>query len=134
MAQLLLTAKLLHPSSELETERWLKENSGAQELYKLDSTVSRYYLYQAADKLYEQKHIVENELYSICTGLFKQKNKIVIYDLTNMFFEGQMNGSKKANFGRSKEKRSDCRIISLAMSIDSLGFVRHCQIYSGNIS
>ena len=33
MAQMLLTAKLLHPSSELEAERWLKENSGAMELY-----------------------------------------------------------------------------------------------------
>lgn len=135
VAQMLLTAKLLHPSSELETERWLKENSGAMELYGEDDlSISRYHLYQAGTKLYEKKDEVEQGLYSICSNLFSQRNKIVIYDLTNIYFEGQMQGSSKANFGRSKEKRSDCRLISLAMSIDSLGFVRHCEIYSGNIS
>lgn len=135
MAQLLLTAKLLHPSSELEAERWLKENSGASELYDQDNlSISRYHLYQAGSLLYDKKEIIENSLHSICTGLFTQRNKIVIYDLTNMYFEGQMKSSVKAKFGRSKEKRSDCRLISLALSIDSLGFVRHCQIYSGNIS
>ncbi|MDA3879438.1 MAG: hypothetical protein PF436_03530, partial [Prolixibacteraceae bacterium] len=33
IAQKLLTAKLIHPSSELETERWLEENSGANDIY-----------------------------------------------------------------------------------------------------
>ena len=45
IAQMLLTAKLLHPSSELETERWLSENSAAPELYKTDENISRYKLY-----------------------------------------------------------------------------------------
>ena len=135
VAQMLLTAKLLHPSSELETERWLKENSGAMELYgEEDFSISRYHLYQAGTKLYEQKEKIEEKLYSICSDLFSKRNKIVIYDLTNMYFEGQMKGSSKANFGRSKERRSDCRLIGLAMAINSLGFVRHCKIYPGNIS
>jgi hypothetical protein len=45
IAQLLLKAKLIHPSSELETERWLNENSAAIELYKEVEPVSRYKLY-----------------------------------------------------------------------------------------
>lgn len=135
MAQMLLTAKLIHPSSELETERWLKENSGAMELYGEEGfSTTRYRLYQAATMLYKEKDLIEKELYSICTGLFTQRSKIVIYDLTNMYFEGQMEGSSKAKFGRSKEKRSDCRLIGLSMAIDSKGFVRHSQLYRGNIS
>ncbi|MCF6353094.1 MAG: hypothetical protein L3J06_08800, partial [Cyclobacteriaceae bacterium] len=56
MAQMLLTAKMIHPSSELETERWLKENSAAMELYgEEDFSTTRYRLYQAATMLYEQK-------------------------------------------------------------------------------
>jgi len=134
MAQMLLTAKMIHPSSELETERWLKENSGAMELYgEEDFSTTRYRLYQASTMLYEHKNTIEQQLYTICSDLFAQRNKIIVYDLTNMYFEGQMKTSSKAQFGRSKEKRSDCRLIGLAMAIDSHGFVRYSQIYPGNI-
>lgn len=133
-AQLLLTAKLIHPSSELETERWLNENSGAFELYDNTDSMSRYKLYQASTKMYQEKEKLDNLIYDNISNLFSGRNRIVIYDLTNMYFEGQMNASEKAEFGRSKQKRSDRRLIGLALSIDGLGFVRHCQFYSGNIS
>ena len=51
-----------------------------------------------------------------------------------MYFEGQMLGSEKANFGRSKQKQSGSKLIGLALSIDSLGFVRYNKFYKGNIS
>lgn len=136
IAQMLLTARLIHPSSELETERWMGENSGACELYNLDDnhTVTRYRLYKAATHLYKHKNEIEKSLYSATNNLFAQKSKIVIYDLTNMYFEGQMYGSKKARFGRSKQKRNDRRLIGLALAIDSLGFFRYSRIYEGNVS
>jgi len=134
IAQLLLTAKLIHPSSELETERWLNENSSAIELYKETDTISRYKLYQVASKMYNNKKDFDLALYNNSKNLFSDRNKIVIYDLTNMYFEGQMLASKKAEFGRSKQKRNDRRLIGLALAIDSLGFVRHSQFYTGNVS
>ena len=133
-AQLLLTAKLLHPSSELETQRWLNENSGAANLYKDPDEMTRYRLYQSATKMYENKTELDELLYHKLGELFPNRNKIVIYDLTNMYFEGQMNNSQKANFGRSKQKRNDRRLIGLALSIDELGFVRSSRFYNGNIS
>jgi hypothetical protein len=51
-----------------------------------------------------------------------------------MYFEGSMLGSKTAKFGRSKQKRSDRRLVGLALAIDSLGFVRYSKIYGGNVS
>ena len=133
-AQVLLTAKLIHPSSELETERWLNENSGAFELYNNIENITRYKLYQVTTKMFNQKQKIDNLIYNNVKNLFSDRNKIVIYDLTNIYFEGQMQGSKKAEFGRSKQKRNDRRLIGLALSIDSLGFVRHSQFYTGNIS
>ena len=133
-AQLLLTAKLIHPSSELETERWLNEKSGAFELYDNVDNISRYKIYQASTKMYQHKAELDSLIYNNINDLFSGRNRIVIYDLTNMYFEGQMNSSEKAEFGRSKQKRSDRRLIGLALSIDGLGFVRHSQFYSGNIS
>ena len=134
IAQLLLTAKLIHPSSELETERWLNENSGALELYNNIEKVTRYKLYQTTSLMFNAKQEIDNSIYSNMKNLFSDRNKIVIYDLTNMYFEGQMLASKKAEFGRSKQKRNDRRLIGLALSIDSLGFVRHSQFYTGNMS
>ena len=59
MALILLTAKLIHPSSENETERWLNENSGAMELYGEEAfSTTRYRLYQAATALYSEKESI----------------------------------------------------------------------------
>jgi len=50
VAQLLLTAKLLHPSSELETQRWLNQNSAAPELFDYQEDITRYSLYQVGNQ------------------------------------------------------------------------------------
>ena len=134
IAQMLLTGKLLHPSSELEAERWLKENSGARELYPTKEDISRYRLYNVAGAMYQNKDFIEKEVYNNLCNLFSGRSKIVIYDLTNMYFTGQMQGSNKAHFGRSKQKQTGSRLIGLALSIDSLGFVRYSRFYNGNVS
>lgn len=134
IAQILLSTKLLHPSSELEAERWLKENSASSELYKTQENISRYKLYKAATSMYASKELIEEQLYNNINNLFSGKSKLVIFDLTNMYFEGQMLGSEKANFGRSKQKQTGSKLIGLALSIDSFGFVRYSKFYPGNIS
>jgi transposase len=48
-----------------------------------------------------------------------------------MHFTGQMPGTDKANFGRSKQ---NSKLIGLVLSIDSLSFVRYSKFYNGNIS
>ena len=83
-AQLLLMGKLLHPSSELEAQRWLNESSGAFELYNGNRDMTRYRLYQAAKKMYQQKTELDTLLYAKIGELFPNKSKIVSYDLTNM--------------------------------------------------
>lgn len=134
IAQTLLSAKMLHPSSELETERWLAENSAAAEVFETDENISRYKLYKAAEQMYAYKEFIDNSLYSNIKGMFPGRSKIVIFDLTNMYFEGQMLGSEKAEFGRSKQKQKGSKLIGLALSIDSLGFVRYSKFYKGNVS
>ena len=134
IAQMLLTAKAIHPSSELENERWLNENSATKELYKTNENISRYKLYKAATQLYNNKKFIDKQLYQNLNNIFSNRSKIIIYDLTNMYFEGQMLASKKADFGRSKQKQSGSKLIGLALSIDSLGFVRYSKFYKGNVS
>ena len=40
----------------------------------------------------------------------------------------------KAKRGHSKECRSDCALVTLAMALDASGFVRRVQFFAGNAS
>ena len=52
--------------------------------------------------------------------------------MTNFYFEGRKAANRKAKFGRSKEKRSDCRLLVLALCINTDGFIRYSAILEGN--
>ena len=64
--------------------------------------------------------------------IFTLSEALCFFDLTNTHFEGQVLGNPKAKFGRSKQKRSDCRLLTLALIIDELGFVKYSRMYPGN--
>ena len=66
--------------------------------------------------------------------LFDLEDKIVLYDLTNTYFEGEKRNSALARFGRSKEKRSDAKIIVLALVINQEGFLKYSSVFEGNTS
>jgi transposase len=66
--------------------------------------------------------------------LFDLEDKIILYDLTNTYFEGRMTRSKIAKFGRSKEKRNDARIVVLAVVINREGFLKYSNIFEGNMA
>ena len=70
IAQMLLTAKAIHPSSELESEQWLNENSATKELYKTNENISRYKLYKAATQLYNNKKFIDKQLYENLNNMF----------------------------------------------------------------
>jgi len=59
---------------------------------------------------------------------------ITLYDLTNTCFEGIAAGVAKAKRGHSKECRSDCPLVTLAVALDGNGFPRRAQVFAGNAS
>jgi len=134
-SQIAVISRMVHPASDLETERWLNESTDLNILYDLkEDEITRADLTKASNYLYENKEVIEQKIYQNITNLFSLKSQIVIYDLTNIFFEGRKVGSTYCKFGRSKEKRNDCRIICLALIIDENGFVFHSRFYAGNQS
>ena len=89
-------------------------------------------IYKIAPSLYELKGELENHLCRRTDDLFNITNKLVLFDLTNFYFEGRKDASEKAKFGRSKEKRSDCKLLVLALCINTEGFIRYSSILAGN--
>jgi transposase len=125
---------MIHPSSELEISHWLKNNSSLCEPLSLQKTPDHRKLYKAASALYRHKDKVEDFLYQHFSSKYPDRMRLCLYDLTNFYFEGRKEGSTLAQYGRSKEKRKDAKLVSLALLTDGRGFVRRSKIYKGNIS
>lgn len=132
-AMVSIISRALFASSEHKTEQYLRFNSSLNELYGFTyDELTRHHLYKISDKLYEYKDQIDRFLYRRLKSMFNLGDKIVIYDLSNTYFEGSKRGSKLAKYGRSKEKRNDCKQVVFTGVINSEGFIRHSRIYEGN--
>jgi len=129
-----LISRMIHPSSELETSRWIDNESSLCEILSLPKTPDHRNLYEAARVLYGEKEKVEDFLYRHFSMKYPDRMRLCLYDLTNFYFEGRKEDSTLAQFGHSKEKRRDAKLISLALLTDGRGFIRRSKLYAGNIS
>lgn len=131
-----LIVRTVYSPSEWRALRILDENSAAMELLtgRFGDSVTQREVYGAAPSLYALKEQLERHLCSRTDSLFNLTNRVMLFDLTNFYFEGSKQKSKKAKFGRSKEKRSDCRLLVLALAINTEGFIRYSSILEGNTS
>lgn len=130
-----IVGRLVAPDSELATLEWLQSRSALGELIDHDfHTTSLTRLYQVTDKLFKNSAEIEKHLYQRETDLFNLERRIVLYDLTNTYVEGQASKNPKAQFGRSKEKRSDCRLVTMGLVLDGDGFPLQSRIFEGNVS
>ncbi len=58
----------------------------------------------------------------------------IFLTLKNTYFEGQCRSNALAAHGHSKEKRSDCPLVTLGLVLDSSGFPRRSHVYEGNVN
>ena len=135
LAALAIVGKLVYPTSERGTREWARHISGIGELLGIDTnTLSNNALYRMSDLLYSHKHEIERVLLKNEKDLFSLSDKIILYDLTNTFFEGDAKANKKAKRGRSKEKRRDRPLVTLGLVVDEMGFIKTSKILPGNTS
>ena len=85
-----IISRAVYPASELETARWIQENSSVCELtgYPLKK-MTKDKLYKSSLKLFSEKENIERFLSVKTNQLFDIEDKIYIYDLTNTYFEGR---------------------------------------------
>ena len=130
-----IMGRLLSPGSEVSTSQYLKNNSALDEVIGTDFTqMHKERLYKISDILLKHKNVIEDKLYNQEKNLFALKEIVTLYDLTNTYFEGESRANENAAFGRSKEKRTDCPLVTLALVLDGSGFPKKTHIFKGNIS
>lgn len=129
-----IISRAVYPASEHATAQWLKDNTALCEMMGIDaSSVTHRKLYRISGLLYDHRDGIEQYLSRKTSELFDLQDKIILYDLTNTYFEGRKQGSEIAMFGNSKEKRKDAKLVTLALVVNIQGFVKYSKIYRGNI-
>lgn len=135
LAALSIVGRLVYPASERRTREWARHLSGLDELLGTDfSHLSNNALYRISDLVLLHQADIEKHLKLRERDLFSLKENIILYDLTNTYFEGSAQKNEKAKRGRSKEKRSDCPLVTLGLVIDEFGFPKTSKVFSGNVS
>lgn len=130
-----IVARMAHPGSELATHAWLQQRSALGELIDFDfEAMDLNRLYRASDALYKHREALQDHLFGQAQSMFGFGQTITLYDLTNTYFEGMAAGVSKAKRGHSKEQRSDCPLVTLAMALDGSGFPRRSRVFAGNAS
>ncbi len=122
VAAALVVARMVHPSSEHAAHAWLAGSSATLELLGLERAkpLSLSKLYRTSDLLWKHREALETALAQRERSLFDTPEAIVFYDLTNVHYHGRPAGDMQ--FGRSKQKRSDCPLATLALALDGAGF------------
>ena len=128
-----IVTRAVYPASELRTADFIRENSSICELTGYPfRQISKDKLYGISKSLYQEKEGLEIYLSRKTNDLFDLEDKIILYDLSNTYFEGSKRTSGLARFGRSKEKRNDCPLVVLALVVNVEGFIKYSSIFKGN--
>lgn len=131
-ALLSIAGRAIFSSSEHKTSQILQTSSELQHCFGVEGKITHKQLYDIADTLYEHRQEIDRFLYKSIQTLFNLEDKLVIFDISNTYFETHKEGSTLAKYGRSKEKRNDCPLVVFTGVINPEGFIRHSRMYEGN--
>ena len=135
LALMQIIARAIYPYSELKTVRYLRENMALCEMFRIPKEkITKDALYESARRLRAEHRGLEDWLHNKVCTMFKLEEKILLFDITNTYFEGKMDGSVICQRGRSKERRTDCKIVVLAAVVNTDGLIVRTMIYEGNRS
>jgi transposase len=133
--QLLVVNRLLDPGSEFRVHRQWYLSTAMDALLGTDFAVAeKDRLYRCLDRVLEHKQELFVWLRQKWADLFQAEFEVLLYDLTSTYFEGAMEQNPKAKYGHSRDKRTDCLQVVIALVITSDGFPLAYEVMDGNTS
>jgi len=135
VAKISILNRLISQDAEYAIPGWTKTYATNDIISNKSENYGKDIYYTISDKLFAHKDKIEKSVYRNIKSLFSLNNSIILYDLTNSYFEGSCEGIKKAEFnGNQKEKRTDCKQIVVALILDGDGFVITHKVFNGKMS
>jgi transposase len=135
--QTLVCYRLIDPGSEWRLHRQWFEHSAMADLLGEDYALAeRNALYRCLDKLLPHKEALFSHLRARWQDLFAAKFDVLLYDLTSTYFESPPpdDDADKRRHGYSRDKRSDCVQVVIALIVTPAGFPLAYEVLPGNTS
>jgi transposase len=133
--QTLTIYRLIDPGSEWRLHReWFKNSALADLLEEDFSLAQKDNLYRCLDKVLEHREALFKHLRQRWEDLFKVKFEVLLYDLTSTYFESDppFPQGDKRRYGYSRDKRSDCVQVVIALVVTPEGFPLAYEVMAGN--
>jgi transposase len=133
--QTLVCYRLIDPGSEWRLHRqWFEQSAMADLLGEDYALVAKNALYRCLDKLLPHKAALFSHLRQRWQDLFAAKFDVLLYDLTSTYFESPPpdDETDKRRHGYSRDKRSDCVQVVIALIVTPDGFPLGYEVLPGN--
>ena len=133
--ELLVVNRLIDPGSEFRVHRHWFDQSAMDVLLGRDFAVAeKDRLYRCLDRVLEHKQELFVHLQQRWKDLFDAEFDLLLYDLTSTYLEGQAEQNPKARYGYSRDKRSDCKQVVIALIVTPAGLPLAYEVMAGNTS
>lgn len=125
--------RLCQPCSEFAlAEQWYASTALEELLGVPDALVTKDRLYRTLDRLRTAQVAIENDLKAQLGTLFQLDYELLLYDLTSTYLEGLAEDNDLAQRGYSRDHRSDCKQLVIALIVTRDGFPLAHQTFAGN--
>jgi len=133
--ELLSVRQLVAPGSKWHLHRrWFLASAMDQLLGEDFAVAAKNRLYECLDRIERYRADLFTHLQGRWKDLFGATYDLLLYDLTSTYFEGQMEQAPKAKHGYSRDRRSDCRQVVIALVLSAEGFPLAYEVMPGNTS
>lgn len=125
--------RLCQPCSEFALAEHWYASTGLEDLLGVpDAEVTKDRLYRTLDPLRTAQEKIENDLKRRFGVLFRLDYELLLYDLTSTYFEGLAETNDLARRGYSRDHRSDCVQVIVALVVTRDGFPLAHYTWPGN--
>src|SRR5690606_9818964 len=131
----LVAYRLIDPGSEWRLHRdWYARSAMGDLLDEDEALVTKDTLYRCHDRLLEHKEALFGFLKERWQDLFGVKFDVLLYDLTSTYFESDppFPEDDKRRYGYSRDHRSDCVQVVIALIVTPEGFPLTYEVLAGN--
>ena len=131
----LVAYRLIAPGSEWWLHREWFSKCALGDLLGVDfSLADSHKLYACHDLLLQHKQALFDHLVNRWRDLFNASFEVLLYDLTSTYFESDppQDENDKRRFGYSRDKRSDCVQVVIALIVTPQGFPLAYEVLAGN--